>query len=214
MQNREHLKKHLKAEEGLKLQAYPEKISGLWHIGYGHLLQGQDQTDAELDIMGLEEEPNTWEGFTITHAQADALLEQDIQDAVASLAPTWSENDLQALNPNRFIALIAMAFQIGGYGVQRKFPAFVQAVQNADWNRAADEMLWRNGLKKQKRSAWYTQTPTRCQTMATAMRTGTGLIESRESTQEGTYISEETPTQALFESLETTLAVLKSRIDR
>ena len=34
-------------------------------------------------------------------------------------------------------------------------------------------MLWSNGLKKQRRSAWYKQTPDRCQEMADKMRNGT-----------------------------------------
>ena len=100
------------------------------------------------------------------------LLDIDIDDAIESLAPTWEPEELEAWDPERFIALLAMTFQIGGFGVQRKFPSFVKAVQDEDWDRAADEMMWSNGLKKQRRSTWWKQTSERCEEMADRMRTG------------------------------------------
>lgn len=173
--NRDELRKHLEHEEGKKLEAYIEKKSGLWHIGYGHLLQ-QEQTPAECAILGIDDDDydvDNWEGFTITDEQCDALLQVDIQDAVDSLLPRWTEEDLDKLAPDRYIALISMAFQMGGWKIQKGFPSFCAAVDNEDWDRAADEMMWRNGLKKQNRSAWYVQTPARCQQMSDAMRYGT-----------------------------------------
>lgn len=170
MNNLEALQAHIAEEEGLKLVAYMDTL-GKYHIGYGHLLD-QDQTDAELEIMGLEEERESWEGFTITEEQAKELRDVDIQEAVESLAPTFEERDLEMLTPDRYIAIISMSFQMGGFGIQKRFPAFCKAVHDEDWDRAADEMMWRDGLKKQKHSLWYTQTPHRCQRMADAMRTG------------------------------------------
>ena len=173
-ENRDALRKHLILEEGLKLESYIEKKSGKWHIAYGHLLE-QEQHDEELKVMGLEDELDEWKGFTVTQEQADKLLTIDIDDALESLEPTkryagWTDDELDALDPERFIALISMAFQMGGFGVRSKFPSFVKAMKSADWDRAADEMLWSNGLKKQKRSAWYAETPKRCQEMADRMR--------------------------------------------
>ena len=63
-----------------------------------------------------------------------------------------------------------MAFQLGSVV---KFPSMVNAVKSGGWDRAADEMLWSNGLKKQRQSQWYKDTPNRCQKMADAMRYGT-----------------------------------------
>lgn len=171
-ENREHLKQELRDDEGFRDTTYPGPVTKLPHIGYGHLL-GQEQTDDELEVMGLDDELDDWEGFTITVEQAEALLDIDVEDAIESLAPTWTLEDLETLDPQRFIALMSMAFQIGGHGIQRKFPSFVKAMKAGDHDAAADEMLWSNGKKKQRRSAWWKQTRTRCETMAEKMRNGT-----------------------------------------
>ena len=184
MNNKEALRNELIQEEGLELEAYIESKSQKWHIGYGHLLQ-QEQTEAELAVLKLEHdeyEIDEWNGFTITIEQAEKLLDVDIQDAIDSLKPKFTDEDLDKLTPARFISIMSMAYQVGGYGVQREFPSFCKAVQEEDWDRAADEMLWRNGLTQKKRSAWYTQTPKRCQEMADMMRTGTFKGEEKETT--------------------------------
>lgn len=169
--NVDALVKYLVEHEGIKLEAYLEEISGLWHIGIGHLLD-IEQSDAELDVMGLEDELHEWAGFSITEEQAYALLEIDINDAIESLHPTFTADELFTVEPARFIAIISMSFQVGGYGVQKKFPSFVKAFKEQDWQRASDEMLWSNGLKKQRHSAWHKQTPGRCEESAKMMLTG------------------------------------------
>ena len=184
MTNKEILAQEIRDDEGLRLEAYPGPKTKKLHIGYGHLLE-QEQHDEELRAMGLEDELDDWTGFTITEEQAEALLFIDIEDAIEGLAPTkrytgWTEEELEALDPERYIALISMAFQLGGYGVRRKFPAFVEAVKNEDWDRAADEMLWSNGLLKQRRSQWYKDTSDRCQLMSDRMRAGVIETDSTE----------------------------------
>lgn len=171
MNNIEILKKHLVVEEGVKNESYLEPISGKWHIAIGHLLDVQ-QSEEELQVMGLDDELEDWEGFQLAGDQCYELLDIDIQDAIDSLAPKFSEDELMSLAPARFISIIAMSFQVGGYGVQRKFPSFCEAVKGKDWQRAADEMMWSNGLKKQRRSAWHKQTATRCEEAADMMLTG------------------------------------------
>ena len=64
-----------------------------------------------------------------------------------------------------------MSFQLGGYGVQR-WKGMCSAILKGDWQRAGDEMEWSDATKKQKRSAWWTQTRSRCEKSAHAMRTG------------------------------------------
>lgn len=163
--------------DGLHI-VYPGPKTKLPHIAYGHLL-GQQQSEEELEAMGLEDEPEDWFtcGLTLTDDQAEKLLEIDIQDEMEGLHPTkrypgFTEKELESLDPERFIALINMAFQLGGPGVRMKFPSFVRAVHAEDWDRAADEMLYSNGVLKQKRSQWYIDTPARCQAMADKMRNG------------------------------------------
>ena len=70
----------------------------------------------------------------------------------------------------------SMCFQMGSV---TKFESFIEAVKAEDWERAALEMLWSNGLKKQRRSAWYKKTQSRCQRAADAMISG--VIEGFES---------------------------------
>lgn len=178
--NREALKAVLRADEGFEDTAYPGPTTGLLHIGYGHLLQ-QEQSDEELGILGLDDELDDWTGFKINVDQAERLLDRDIEDAIESLAPTWSPDELEQLDPERYTALICMSFQMSGFKIQKGFPSFVSAVKSEDWDRAADEMLFSNGLRKERRSAWYKQTPGRCQEMADRMRNGT-VVEVAEPT--------------------------------
>lgn len=178
--NREILKAEVRSDEGFDDTTYPGPVTGLPHIGYGHLL-GEEQTDEELQALGLDDELEDWTGYKISVEQAERLLDIDIDDAMESLAPTWTVADLEALDTERFIALMSMAYQMGGYKIQRKFPSFVKAMKAEDWDRAADEMLYSNGLRKEKRSAWYQQTPERCQEMADRMRNGTPTDESPEA---------------------------------
>ena len=181
MSNIEILKQEIRDDEGWCDTTYPGPKTGLPHIGYGHLL-GQEQTDEELAAMGLEDELDDWTDFTITKEQGEALLDIDVGDVVEGLHPSkrypgWTEDELEALDSERFIALMSMAYQLGGPGVRMKFPSFVKAVKAEDWERAADEMLWSNGLRKERRSQWYKDTPKRCQEMADKMRLGGALNE-------------------------------------
>ena len=165
------LRQHIIAKEGYSDTSYIEEISKKYHIGFGHLLE-QEQTDEELQILGLEDDLENWEDFTITKEQAEALLDYDIQEAINTLLPTFTEEDLEKLTVPRYIALISMSFQLGGYGVQR-FTSMCKAIHEEDWDRAADEMLWRDGLKKHRPSKWFTETKSRCEQAAHAMRYST-----------------------------------------
>ena len=165
--NREALKQHLEHDEGRRKQAYKDS-KGYWTIAIGHLLDAE-QSDRELQAMGLEDELDTWEGFEITDPQIEELLDIDIDDTLTMLKLSFDESELEKLDPVRYISLFSMAYQLGSV---IKFPAMVSAVKREDWDRAADEMLWSCGLKKKKRSQWYKDTPERCQKMSDAMRYG------------------------------------------
>lgn len=165
--NREALKQHLEHDEGRRKKAYKDS-KGYWTIAIGHLLDAE-QSDRELAALGLEDELDNWEGFEITDAQIDELLDIDIDDTLTMLKLSFEESELEKLDPDRYISLFSMAYQLGSV---IKFPAMVSAVKREDWDRAADEMLWSCGLKKKKRSQWYKDTPNRCQKMSDAMRYG------------------------------------------
>ena len=219
MSNLEHLKAHMRDDEGEKLNdegfhiVYPGPKTKKPHCCYGHLLSIQ-QSEAELDAMGLEEEPEDWfaADLAFSNETAELLLDIDIEEAIEGLAsskryPGWTEEELEALDPERYIALISMAFQLGGPGVRRKFPSFVKAVHAEDWNRAADEMVWSNGLTKQKRSQWYIDTPGRAQEMSDRMRYGS---ESKSAFPEAVEYRDTLIEK--FETIETLLAEIKKEI--
>ena len=168
IENIKELKAHLELKEGRKTKAYPDQF-GVMHIAVGHKLDAE-QKDDELAAMGLEDELDDWNGFEISEEAIDLLLDIDIEDTLHGLRFSFTDEELEALDPQRFCALFNMAFQNGSCV---KFPSMVKAVKAGDWDRAADEMLWSNGEKKNRRSAWYKQTPGRCQENADMMRNGT-----------------------------------------
>lgn len=160
------LKQELEYEEGKEQGAYKD-TEGFWTIGIGHRLN--EQTDAELAILGLEDDLEDWEGFEITEAQIYQLVDHDIEETMRSLRNAFDAELLESLDPKRFMAAFQMCYQIGSV---TGFPAFCEAVRNSDWDRAADEMLYRDGLKKAVWSRWHKQTPKRCEKMADLMRYG------------------------------------------
>ena len=166
MKNIALLKKELEFKEGRRNAAYKDS-EGHWTIAIGHLLN--EQTDAELAILGLEDDLDNWEGFQISEEQIEELLDHDITETMHRLRNAFDDEILDNLDPRRFMACFQMAYQIGSV---TGFPAFCNAVREGDWERAADEMLYRDGLKKDIWSKWHKQTPKRCEGMAELMRIG------------------------------------------
>lgn len=83
----------IKTFEGLKLNSYKD-IVGVWTIGYGHT-------------------KTAGPGQTITKAQAENLLRQDVsrfEDYVNRLPGA------DKLNENQFAALVSLAFNVGSFG--------------------------------------------------------------------------------------------------
>ena len=188
--NNELLRQLLIEEEGLDCEAYKDS-EGIWTIAIGHNLE-VDQTPEELEILGLDDELEDWEGFTITEEQAFQLFDLDVEEAVNDLYPAFTDEDLSKLNDTRYAVIVSMVFQMGGAGV-RKFKNFVQAVKTEDWDTAALEMIYANP-KTKRHSKWYTQTPERCQRAADAMRRGS-FEEAPPA--ETLSVSDETPSEAL-----------------
>ena len=122
----------LREAEGFSASPYAGP-NGVPHIGYGHRL---------------------------THAEADALLAQDIADARAAAQrvvgePTWS-----GLTERRRDVLAEMAYMAGPTGLGR-FRKMLEAVRAGDYDRAADEI-----------TASLLRPPARAGRLATAMREG------------------------------------------
>ena len=134
----------LKTEEGLRLTAYPDPLTGgaPWTIGYGH-------TGAEVR-----------RGLAWTKAQAEAALAADVAKAEAALAKAipW----FSALDPVRRDVLADMAFNLGVASLLQ-FRSTLAAVQRGDYAAASEGML---------ASLWVRQVGGRARVLAEQMRTG------------------------------------------
>ena len=171
--NKAKLREVLEEHEGLRLEPYQDSL-GIWTIGIGHNLE-IEQSDEELEALDITEQQwhnmqtgRKWRGFTITAEQADKLLDIDIEDAIHDIP--LDPDTLFGLNEARYTVILSMAFQMGGRGI-RKFKKFLAAVEESDWETAAEEML---------DSRWAKQTPERCQELSAWMRHGTFVKPAEE----------------------------------
>ncbi|MGA0604846.1 glycoside hydrolase family protein [Phenylobacterium sp. VNQ135] len=140
----------LKRDEGLRLEAYPDPLSGAepWTIGYGHT------------------GPEVHRGLIWTEAQAEAALLADIIKHNAELAAhlPWVDR----LDPARLRVLQNMAFNLGvGLPGGKKgllgFKNTLGMIERGEYERAADAML---------KSLWAKQVKGRAVRLAETMRTG------------------------------------------
>jgi lysozyme len=134
----------LKADEGCKLNAYPDPISGgePFTIGYGHT------------------GPNVHPGTTWTQAQADIALELDVYNHGMDLeeALPW----IAHLDPVRRRVLWNMAFNIGVEGLLG-FKNTLAMVKSGNYVGAVGGMM---------ASKWARQVPNRAKRLARHMETG------------------------------------------
>ena len=135
----------IKRHEGCRLRPYRDSL-GFWTVGWGHKMES-------VSTCILSE--------GITQDDADHLLMVDIGIAERGVArlPVMVLNNC---NDVRKGVLLEMIFQLGYAGVM-KFKRMLRAIQNNDFERAANEMVF---------SLWHAQTPTRCQELSEIMRRG------------------------------------------
>src|SRR5262245_5609853 len=139
--DRSLLKQELKRDEGESLDAYQDSV-GLWTIGVGHLLG------------------TTKRMVAITADEQDALLERDIDHAItgaiATLGPEFS-----TLDEVRQRAVVNMVFNLGSR--LGRFQGLLDAIRNAEWDRAKGEAL---------DSIWARQVGRRAVRIADMLETG------------------------------------------
>jgi GH24 family phage-related lysozyme (muramidase) len=135
------LKNRIKKHEGFLSKVYLDSL-GKQTIGYGHLLTEEDEFV---------------EGVIYDKDILEALFEKDFNTAVQGATEL-----LQGVNVSLVAkeVIIEMVFQLGKTGVS-KFKKMFEALKNNDYSRAAAEML---------NSAWYRQTPSRCEELSNLMR--------------------------------------------
>ena len=121
----------IKQHEGCRLAAY-RCAAGVWTIGYGH-------------TAGVHS------GMTITQAQADVYLQQDIAKFEGYVNNPVYVPITAKLNQNQFDALVSFAFNLGA-GNLRKLCKGRTAAQIArtmpNYNKAAGKVL--AGLKRRR----------------------------------------------------------------
>ena len=107
----------IKDSEGLRLDAY--SAGGRWYIGYGHSC-----TDCA--------------GQTISEAQAEAFLREDVRDAEEVVKRLVAV----PVNANEFSAMVSLAYNLGGGNFAKS--AVVSSLNAGDRQAAADAFLNHN----------------------------------------------------------------------
>lgn len=144
----EFLLDEIKAEEGRRLNAYPDPIShgAPWTIGYGHT------------------GPEVHEGLVWDQDQCDTALAEDVQKATHLLdanIPWWRTQEHV-----RQDVLADMVFNMGwgnGSSGLSGFHHFLNYVRTGQYDAAADAML---------QSHWAAQVGKRATRLSVMMRTG------------------------------------------
>ena len=134
----------LKQDEGCRLTAYPDPLSGgdPWTIGYGSTGPGIER------------------GTVWTQERSDAALDARVADLVRSLTDTlpW----FATLADLRQDVLVNMAYNMGLHGLLA-FHNTLTFIEAGHYTEAAIGML---------NSAWAHQVPSRANRLAMQMRTG------------------------------------------
>jgi len=137
----EEVKQRIKEHEGYRDTVYSDHL-GNATVGYGHLVLPTDEFV---------------EGFTYPKAQLEDLFETDFEIALVSANELLEEIEV----PETVKGIICeMSFQLGKPRVM-KFKKMWEGIEEADYNKAADEMI---------DSAWHSQTTSRCESLAELMR--------------------------------------------
>ena len=122
-----------------------------WTIGYGYNYQDRGFTTEELTELLMS-------GFD--KEIAERLLEKDVLESFELLKDNFEWFD--RLDEGRKIALLDMIYNLG-LGRFKKFRKMLSALQDEDFDRAAEEAI---------NSRWYKQVKTRGERIVHAIRTG------------------------------------------
>jgi len=164
---RDELYPTLSRYEGKKDIAYPDK--GSKSVGKGFYLGNPDAKE-RLARLGLSYDEVYAGRQKLNDKQIETLFDEDVDKAISEAKVYLGEAEFEALDDNAKYVLSSMVFQMGEPKMTTKYVQFKKALGERDYQRAADEMEWRNGLTKRKHSDWYTQTPNRARDLIGKMR--------------------------------------------
>lgn len=151
------LKHVIMINEGFRAKVYRDS-KGIFTIGCGFNLE-RPGAGAKLLQYGLDKE-SLMQGQEITKEQAQNLMDDDIYDAYSDARTACPLFD--SLSFERKLVIIDLIYNLGKSSFV-KFVKFIAAVQNQDWETAADELVDSN---------WYRQVKSRGVRMVSIMRTG------------------------------------------
>jgi lysozyme len=137
----EQLKSRIKSHEGFLDRVYLDSLNKRT-IGYGHLLTEDD------DFV---------DGILYDKDILEKLFDKDFAIAVKGAEELLVGYDIAQIAKE---VIIEMVFQLGKTGVS-KFKNMFAALKEHDYSKAAAEML---------NSAWYRQTPSRCEDLANIIK--------------------------------------------
>ena len=137
----DEVKQRIKEHEGYRDTVYSDSL-GFATVGYGHLVLPTD------DFV---------EGVAYPKEQLEIVFDNDFQIALTSAEELLEEIEV----PETVKGIICeMCFQLGKPRIM-KFKKMWEGIEEANYNKAADEMI---------DSAWHSQTTSRCESLAELMR--------------------------------------------
>ncbi len=148
--NLDLIKDMIKRHEGLRLKPYPCSQNHLT-IGYGWNLDNDLPSDIASYLRVTGE---------ITRAQAERLLNIAIDTATRQAWAIFPQ--FGGFSERRQMALIDFIFNVGA-GTALKFRKALAAIEEGDWNKAADEF---------QDSKWFSQVGTRGPEICEMIRNG------------------------------------------
>ena len=150
----EDFMKHLKEREGSESSVYLDSLDNPT-AGVGHLLTEEERKQYKV-------------GQEVPDSVIAGWLEKDTSRAQGSAISQAEELGID--DPEMVDALTSVNFQLGA-GWKKKFKGSWKAMQSGDFERAADEAIWKDPSDKSKgHSKWYKQTPKRAEDFASALR--------------------------------------------
>jgi len=155
------LEEMIKRHEGIRLTPY-HCSEGRLTIGIGHNIDSKGLPDDIRDYL------DTY--GSITDDMAERLLTQDIADAEHACRILFIPFDV--ISENRHDACVDLVFNLGAGKIKKGFPSFLAAVNRMDWERAADELQYADGLKKDKLSGYWVQVGNRAKEIVSMIREG------------------------------------------
>ena len=143
--NIQQLQEDLKIDEGVKYEIYLDHL-GLPTCGIGHL------------IVESDEEYGQPVGTPVTGTRVNELFESDVETVLSDCTRLY--DDFYLLPEEVQLIIANMMFNMGRPRLF-KFVGMRKAIEEKDWNRAADEMI---------DSRWYKQVTNRAERLVQRMR--------------------------------------------